>query len=231
MILHVVRNLRAARTIDAIVICTDDPSAFADLTELHALADSGALRFYQTSGRSPSESVLQYFESNTRPTPLLITTADHPLLTTEMIDYFCTEAAASVADVAVGMVAESAFRKHYPDSQRSFIPLRNDNYCGTNLFALLTPQGAAAARFWNRAGQFRKRPWRLISTFGLTNLLLLALRRLDLAGVLPRASRAIGARAAVVQMPFPECAIDVDTLNDLETVTQILTRREKSDEE
>ncbi|MGE0682409.1 MAG: NTP transferase domain-containing protein [Candidatus Binatia bacterium] len=231
MILHVVRNLRAAQTIDAIVICTDNPAAFAGLTELHTLANSGGLGFYQTGGRSPSESVLQYFASNLHPTPLLITTADHPLLTTEMIDYFCTEASASAADVAVGMVAESSFRKHYPNSQRSFIPLRNDSYCGTNLFALLTPQGVAAARFWNHAGQFRKRPWRLISTFGLTNLLLIAFRRLDLAGVLPRASRAIGARTAVVQMPFPECAIDVDTLYDLATVTRILAGREKNDEE
>lgn len=230
MVLHVVRNLHATRTVGSIVICTDDPGAFARLTELHTLANSGVLRFYQTNGRSPSESVLQYLENIRQPTSLLVTTADHPLLTTEMIDYFCMEAAASAADVAVGMVAASLFRKYYPDSQRSFIPLRNESYCGTNLFALLTAQGAAAARFWNHAGQFRKRPWRLISTFGLTNLLLLALRQLDLAGVLPRASHAIGARAAVVQMPFPECAIDVDTLDDLATVSRILVEREKLDE-
>jgi hypothetical protein len=28
-------------------------------------------------------------------------------------------------------------------------------------------------------------------------------------------------------MPFPECAIDVDNLNDLKTATQILTAREQ----
>lgn len=228
MILRVVRNLRVAHTIGAIVICTDDPSVFHSLEELHSLMNSGALSFYRTSGRSPSASVLQYWEGNGRPTPLLITTADHPLLTSEMIDSFCGEAAARTADVAVGLVAESIFRTRYPDSKRSFIPLREDSYCGANLFALLTPQGAAAARFWNHAGQFRKRPWRLISTFGLTTLLLLALRRLDLTAVLPRAARAIGARAAAIPMPFPECAIDVDNLNDLATVTRILEEREKN---
>lgn len=227
MILRVVRNLLAARMIGAVVICTDDLSVFTDLAELNTLVDSKALSFYQTSGRSPSESVLQYFESSGQPTPLLITTADHPLLTPEMIDYFCTTATGNVADVAVGLVAESMFRRRYPESKRSFIPLKEDNYCGTNLFALLTPQGAAAARFWNHAGQFRKRPWRLISTFGLMSLLLLVLRRLDLKGVLPRASRALGARAAAVTMPFPECAIDVDNLNDLAMATQILTVREQ----
>lgn len=230
MILHVVRNLHATRTVGAIVICTDDPNLFDGLAELRALAHSGALSFYRTSGRSPSESVLQYFENNAYPTPLLITTADHPLLTTKMIDYFCSTAATSAADVAIGIVAESIFRQQYPTSKRSFIPLGNDSYCGTNLFALLTPQGTAAVKFWNHAGQFRKRPWRLISTFGLTTLCLLACRRLDLAGALPRASRVIGARAAAVQMPFPECAIDVDTLQDLETVTQILAGRDQGNE-
>lgn len=34
-----------------------------------------------------------------------------------------------------------------------------------------------------------------------------------------------------MQMPFPECTIDVDTLNDLEIVTWILAGREKSDEQ
>jgi len=224
MILRVVRNLRAARTVGALVICTDDPGAFAGLEELRSLTNSGVLDFYQTSGRSPSESVLQYFISNARPTPLLITTADHPLLTAEMIDYFCSAAAASTADVAGSVV-----RQQYPDSKRSFIPLRRDSYCGTNLFALLTPQGAVAAEFWNHAGQFRKRPWRLISTFGLKNLFLLALRRLDLTAVIPRASRTLGARVVAVPMPFPECAIDVDTLNDLATATRILEARAKSD--
>jgi len=228
MIVRVVRQIRAAQTIGKIVLCTDDSSAFAGLNELHSLVSSDGLSFYQTSGRSPSESALEYFESNAHPTPLLITTADHPLLTSEMIDYFCSTAAASLADVAVGLVAASVFREHYPDSKRSFIPLRDDSYCGANLFALLTPQGAAAARFWNHAGQFRKRPWRLISTFGLINWLLLAFRRLDLSAVLPRASRVLGARAAAVPMPFPECAIDVDTLTDLATATRILQERETS---
>lgn len=221
MILRVIRTLQAAQTIGKIIVCTDDPSAFGELEELH----SGDISFYESSGRAPSESVLQYFSGRRQETPLLVVTADHPLLTVEMVDYFCSTSAKSETDVTVGLVAESTFRAQYPHSRRSFIPLRDESFCGTNLFALLTPQAAAAAKFWNHAGQFRKRPWRLISTFGWTTLLLLALRRLDLRAAIPRASRSIGARVAVVQMPFPECAIDVDNLDDLATATQILIAR------
>lgn len=221
MILRVTRTLRTAQMIGQIVVCTDDPSAFRELDELHA----GDISFYTSSGRAPSESVLQYFAGQQQTTPLLVVTADHPLLTVEMVDYFCSASAKSGADVAVGLVAESTFRTQYPHSRRSFIPLRDESFCGTNLFALLTPQAAAAARFWNHAGQFRKRPWRLIRTFGWMTLLLLALRRIDLIAAVSRASRIIGAQVAAVQMPFPESAIDVDTLDDLATVTQILTAR------
>lgn len=230
MLVRVVRCLRAVQSIRRIVVGTDDPDALQSLAEICALSGSGALSFHHTTGRSPSESVLQYFESLSPKESLLVTTADHPLLTTEMVEYFCAAAAASEADVVVGVVPESLFRAHYPESQRSFIPLRGESFCGTNLFALRTPQAAAAVHFWNHAGQFRKRPWRLIGIFGLTNLLSLVLHRLDLAAALPRASRVIGARAAVVQMPFPECAIDVDNLEDLATATRILTKREAGDD-
>ncbi|NOT53063.1 MAG: NTP transferase domain-containing protein, partial [Deltaproteobacteria bacterium] len=186
----------------------------------------GVVRVHHTQGRSPSESVLQYFTSQPEHEPLIVTTADHPLLTSEMAEHFCLAVAASAADVVVGVVAESLFRARYPESKRSLIPLRGESFCGTNLFALRTPRAAAAAAFWHHAGQFRKRPWRLISTFGLTTLVLLALRQLDLTAAISRVERVLGASVDVVPMPFAECAIDVDNLNDLETAARILLQRE-----
>ncbi len=226
MIVRVVRSLRAVPSISRIVISLDDPTILDGLAEIRPLVEAGVVRVHHTQGRSPSESVLQYFTSQPVPEPLIVTTADHPLLTAEMAGHFCAAVAASAADVVVGVVAESFFRARYPDSKRSFIPLRGESFCGTNLFALRTSRAAAAAAFWHHAGQFRKRPWRLISTFGLTTLVLLALRRLDLAAAIPRIARVLGASVDVVPMPFAECAIDVDNLNDLETASRILGQRE-----
>lgn len=226
MIVRVVRSLRAAPRIKRIVVSADDPTILNGLPEIRTLIDTGVLIVHHTQGRSPSESVLQYFTSQVVHESLIITTADHPLLTNEMVEHFCTAVTASKADVVVGAVAASLFRSQYPESKRSFIPLCGESFCGTNLFALRTPRAAAAATFWHHTGQFRKRPWRLISTFGLTNLILLALRRLDLAAAIPRVARVLGASVDVVQMPFAECAIDVDNLNDLEIASRILAQRE-----
>lgn len=227
MIVRVVRSLRAAPRIKRVVVSLDDPAILDNLAEIRTLVDAGILSVHHTQGRSPSESVLQYFTSQTVHEPLLVTTADHPLLTGEMAEHFCAAVAASEADVVVGVVAASLFRAQYPESKRSFIPLRGESFCGTNLFALRTPRAAAAAAFWHHAGQFRKRPWRLVSAFGLTNLVLLALRRLDLTAAIPRASRVLGATVEVAQMPFAECAIDVDNLNDVATASRILAQRER----
>ncbi len=203
MLVRVLRELRAVPHVKQIAVSIDDPAILDGVGELRSLVESGAIHVYP-SGPSPAASVLAYFQSLTAGEPLLVTTADHPLLTTEMLTYFCTAVAENDADIMAGVMAASVFRVRYPHSKRSFIPLREESFCGTNLFALCTPQAAAAAQFWGYAGQFRKRPWRLISTFGLINLLLLALKRLDLKAAIPRASRVLGARVAVVQMPFPE---------------------------
>ncbi len=224
MVLRVLQSLQRAKSIRRVVVSLDHPAALDHFSEIRTLAEAGFLSFYPSSP-SPAESALNYFRNH--PTePLLVTAADHPLLTASMIDCFCTNAATSGADVAVGVVAASLFYAHYPESRRTFIRLRGDGFCGANLFALCTPRAVLAAQFWVHTGKFRKRPWRLVSTFGLTNLALFALRLADLKAAEARASRVIGARVAAVPMPFAECALDVDTPADLELAARILAQRE-----
>ena len=229
MLSRVLRSLGPLRGVRRFVISTDEPSSLDAIAELHTLSEAGLLQFASV-GASPSASALGYVKQLAAGDLLLVTTADHPLLTTEMLEYFCQAARTSDADVIVGVMAESLFRASYPDSKRSFIPLRDERFCGTNLFALRAGAGAeAAAAFWHRSGQFRKRPWRLLSTFGLVNFVLLALRRLDAEAARQRAERVIGARIAVVRMPFAECAIDVDNPADLALVNRIIDRQEVQD--
>ena len=229
MLSRVLRSLGPLRGVRRFVISTDEPSSLDAIAELHTLSEAGLLQFASV-GASPSASALGYVKQLAAGDLLLVTTADHPLLTTEMLEYFCQAARTSDADVIVGVMAESLFRASYPDSKRSFIPLRDERFCGTNLFALRAGAGAeAAAAFWHRSGQFRKRPWRLLSTFGLVNFVLLALRRLDAEAARQRAERVIEARIAVVRMPFAECAIDVDNPADLALVNRIIDRQEVQD--
>ena len=218
MIVRVLTSLRAVSLVQDIVVSIDEAAVLADCAKVRGV------RFH-ASQSSPAASVLDYFETHGAQGPVLVTTADHALLTPAMVEYFCAAAQHSDADVVIGVVSVSLFRAQYPESHRTFLPLADGSWSGTNLFLLRTPQAARAVRFWVRAGQFRKRPWRLVSTFGLGNLLRFLLRRLDRSTALVQVSRVLGVRVGLVEMPFAEAAIDVDTPDDLVTVERILATR------
>ncbi len=225
MLVRVIRTLRASASIGAIIVSVDDPSALAAVPELRELVAAGALEL-RRSEDSPSRSVVVVLESRPAGEPVLVTTADHALLTPAMVEHFTQATADARADVHVGLVAASLLRAHYPESTRTYLPMRDDLYSGANLFAFLTPQAKRAAEFWVRAEALRKQPWRLALAFGPRALFLFWRRRLDLDAALERVSEVIGARVRAVRMPFAEAAIDVDRASDLALATQILAQRE-----
>jgi GTP:adenosylcobinamide-phosphate guanylyltransferase len=225
MLLRVIRTLRAAPSVATIVVSIDDPSALDAVPELRELVASGELRL-RRSDRSPSRSVVAMLESLAEGEPLLVTAADHPLLTPEMVEHFTHACEREGADIYVAVVGASLLRAHYPESTRTYLTMRDDAYSGANLFAFLTPRSKRAAEFWVRAEALRKRPWRIALAFGPRALFLFWRRRLDLEAALERVSEVIGARVRAVRMPFAEAAIDVDRPSDLALATRILAQRE-----
>jgi CTP:molybdopterin cytidylyltransferase MocA len=174
---------------------------------------------------SPSRSVLRALE--TLPLPLLITTADHPLLSAAMIDHFCAAVPAD-ADAAVAVVRASLLQDRYPDAIRTYYRFAGEGYSGCNLFLLQTPNALRVVEFWTRLEQHRKRPWRLIAEVGPLALLRFLLGRLSLDGAMRHLSAKAGATVRAVELPFPEAAIDVDKPADLELAARILARRASS---
>ncbi len=227
MFVRVVRALRASSSVDRIAVSIDDPSAFEAIPELRRLQARGEIA-HHPSLPSPSRSVHDALHGGLLGDQVLVTTADHALLTPEIIDHFAACADQSDADVTVGVVAESALRATYPSTTRTYLRFRDGGYSGANLFAFRSQQALHAAEFWVRAEAFRKQPWRLASAFGPMTLLLFALRRLSLEQALERASGVIGCRIRAVPLPFAEAAIDVDRPSDLDLVSEILAARGES---
>ncbi len=224
MLARVVRALRAARSTGPLHVSIDAPPLLREVPELLELVDSGALVVHESEA-SPSRSVLAVQASLPADAPLLVTTADHALLTPELVDHFTGAAEGAAEDVLVGAVAASVLRARYPDAARTILRLRGEGYSGANLFLLRTARARAAVEFWVRAERFRKRPWRLVSAFGAGTLLAFLLGRLDLAAAEERISRAVGARVRVVPLPCPDAAVDVDRPADLALAERILAAR------
>jgi 2-phospho-L-lactate guanylyltransferase (CobY/MobA/RfbA family) len=217
MLARVLATLAASASIERVFVSLADPAL---LESLPATGGERAL----PSGATPSTSVLQALEAMPDALPLLVTTADHPLLSPAIVEGFCRAARSSGADLVAGLTEASVIRAAYPDAQRTYLRFADGAYSGANLFALLTPSSRRAVAFWRRVEQERKRPWRLVSAFGFRLLLAYLLGRLTLDDARSRASEVIDARVEAVRLPFAEAAIDVDKPADLALVEAILSR-------
>jgi hypothetical protein len=152
----------------------------------------------------------------------LVTTADHPLMTTDILRHFVAQAAERDADLVAGVVSERVYRARFPSGPRTFVRFADDAFSGANLFLVRAPGAVRVAYFWVRLEGVRKRPWRLVSHFGIGTLVRFLTGKLTVAAALAEASKIIGARMDAVFLPFAEAALDVDKPADLVTVKALI---------
>jgi len=224
MLVRVISALEASGTVDRIAISIEDPGLLDTLPELSSLRDSGRLLALE-SASSPSLSSLAAAKGLDHAVPLLITTADHPLLTGAMVDDFLKSAMDTDADMTAGLTPGAALLAAYPHAKRTFLKFKDGPYTGSNLFAVLTDDGLKALHFWRRVEQERKRPWRIAKAFGFRSLLAYLLGQLTLDETMIRASKTIGTNVRAVRIPLAEAGIDVDKPEDLVLVENILRPR------
>lgn len=224
MLLRVVRALQASAGIRRIVLQSNHPAMFDAIPELRAAIADGRIEVLPAAA-SPAQSVAQAMAALERELPVLVTAADHALLTPQMVDHFCAGSLQTGAQIAVGLAPASLVLGKYPGALRTFYRLGDERWSGCNLFALLQPQARRAIEFWVRLERHRKQPWRLIAAIGLRPLLVYLLLRPKLDRAMVELSRVIGVEGRAVVMPFAEAPIDVDKPEDLALVEDILRRQ------
>lgn len=175
-------------------------------------------------GRGPADSAL--IAAGEGSFPILLTTCDHALLTSEMVKSFIAQSQASGADFTVGLATETVIQAKYPTTQRTYLQFSDYAVSGCNLFYLANENALEAIRFWRVAQDFRKDPLKLARTVGLGLGVKYASGRLKLGGAFEAVSKKLGITAAPVLLPFAEAAIDVDKPSDLALVEEILSARD-----
>jgi GTP:adenosylcobinamide-phosphate guanylyltransferase len=215
MLARVIEALRGTAAIDRIAVSIPKPEVAIEL-DVEAFATEA----------TPSLSVMAAIDR--LPTPLVVTTADHALLTAEIVDHFlATATAADDADLVVGMVEKATIERLVPQTQRTYWRFKDGAFSGANLFYLRNPRARAAVGFWRRVETERKRPWRIVRAFGPELLLGYLFGRLTLDAAMERASGRLGCRVRAATLPFAEAAIDVDKPADLELVERLLRERQR----
>ncbi len=213
MLVYVVRALLRSRPVQRIVISIDDPALVRRVPELQARLDAGIVHL-AAAAATPSLSVCSVLDRFSDALPLLVTTADNPLLTPATVEYFWASLSprchAAAAVVEIGTV-----QRTYPESVRTYLRFRDATVTGCNLFGLLADGSSRAAAFWGQVERHRKHPIRMIRLLGPRAVLRYALRRMTMGEAIAGLSGKTGVKVAVVSMPFAEAGIDVDKLSDL----------------
>ena len=217
MVRRVVETLLATPAIARVVVLAQDAGAIAAALEVDA-----RLRVL-VSNDGISSSILAVAGADAAPWSVLVTTADHPLLTRAMIEAFL--AGAGERDVSVGMVERRTFAARFPDNRRTWLKFRGGAYSGANLFALRTAKARAALELWTGAERDRKRAVRLFWHFGPLLALRAATRTIGLDDALRRAGKRLGLAAGVVLLTQAEAAIDVDKPADHALAETLLAQR------
>jgi GTP:adenosylcobinamide-phosphate guanylyltransferase len=215
MIARVLDTLAAAPSIDGLVVVIERSAP--------ELPRTGVRRI--DAARSPSLSALAGFEA--AGAPVLVTTADHPLLTVEMVEQFIADARRSGVDVAAGVAARAVIEEAGTTARRTYLRFRDAEVSGCNLFALMTPQARAALTYWRKLESRRKQPWRMAWSVGPFTLARYASGLLTTRAAAAALGRAAGCRAAMIPLPFPDAAHDVDKPADLAFAETRLAMRDE----
>lgn len=155
--------------------------------------------------------------------PLLVTTADHALLSPSMIADFCRQAEG--ADLAIGVAERRALMARLPGTKRTWLSFRGGSYSGANLFAFGSPKAATALALWRSVEQDRKKGWRMIASLGPTLLMGAVFRLRTLDQTLASVGRRLALDIRKVELADPLAAVDVDKPADHALVTAILEGR------
>lgn len=223
MVLRVLDALGHARQVGPRILVGPARAAVAQDAELCALVDSGQVQWLSPQA-SPSSSAFSALQSLPDDAPVLVTTADHALLSAAMVDHFCAAARRSGRDVVAAVARHDLVAEAFPGTRRTVTRLRDGGYCGCNMFAFLTPQARLAADFWRKVEKERKKPLRVVKVMGWMAVLRYLCGRLTLDQALARLSKRMHLRVGAVQMPFAEAAVDVDKVEDMELVEAILAK-------
>jgi GTP:adenosylcobinamide-phosphate guanylyltransferase len=216
MVRRPVRALLAAEDIGEIIVLSQAPERIAQV-----LPEDPRITFRKSDATIATTMLELCFDKKTN-WPVLVTTADHALLDTEMIDEFCAYAD---GDITLGVVERATLLRRFPDAKRTWVKFRGGAYTGANLFALRSPKVAAAIELWRSVENERKKGWRVVSLLGPFVLVGTLLRMLSIDVALRRIGRKLGLDIRALRLSNPLAGVDVDKAADHELAEAILAGR------
>lgn len=215
MIEYVVKALAKIEIINKIAVSIEQPSIVQTFLP-------GFIEYLPTAS-GPSASII--YALQTLGTPLLVTTADNPLIQPEWINYFLKEAESSQCDLAIGIALKEQIKHDVPNTKRTYIKLADGSFSGCNIFYFRTPKSVQVAKLWQKLESYRKKPFKMGYFLGYTVILRYILHRLTRNALKKRIYKLTKVKTHFVLMPWGQAAVDVDKPEDLNLVNSLMANR------
>jgi GTP:adenosylcobinamide-phosphate guanylyltransferase len=193
------------------------------IDDLKVLPQQPGVEFIPAQSSAPSSAIAAI--KHIQRFPVLITTGDHPLLTPAMVNHMLAQSEHANADVLVGLATAETINAAYPETKRTYFNLGGTRVSGCNLFAVKSTNGLKLLYRWQELERNRKKPWKLVSAFGVMPIIWFALGLLTPERAFGHISRKLGITVEPVFLPFAEAAIDVDKPSDHALAEKILKQR------
>lgn len=228
MLQRVIDAIAGSAQVGRIYVSIESEDILREAPSLAAALDRGAIHFVP-SADNLFASIDQGVAAIDDPYPLIISTGDNALHTTEYIDHFCNEFLATEGDGLAGFTPAQTILDAYPDGKRAFHELKDGGWSSCNLYGLKNDKALKAAKAFETGGQFGKQPRRLLKAMGLGFVIKYKFKLTSLGGLAQHLSRRWGITLAPVVMPYADAPIDVDNVGDFHRTEKILRKRRGAD--
>lgn len=158
--------------------------------------------------------------------PIMITTADNCLVTSEGYAEFIDKALAASADAAAALARKEDVRAADPVGQKKFYEFKDGGYSNCNTYWIGSQGALSAAEIMRNGGQFAKFPKRIAQAFGLINLIRFYFGWGTKEKIFEQVSKRFGYKMCPIVMSNGQYAIDVDNQRTFDVTERILAKQE-----
>lgn len=221
MLVRTLGMLRASGVVGRILVVANRCFELKENPDIREAARVGDVAFLEGAD-TPVSSVIKILDDYPDLYPVLVTTADNPLVEPETLADFCKAAAAVPELVTVALVARKTVLQRFPNPSRTFTPLKGGAYTGCNMFLLKAPEAHKVVTFWLGIERNRKRALGFVAAFGFGALIKVFFRRIDVHQAVARVAEVIGVSIGAIILDDALAAMDIDRSEHLELAREVL---------
>lgn len=222
MVQWVIDALSEARQVDNIIA--------VGLSARSGVTSRKPIHFVPNQGRMLSNIVAgvhQSLELNRKNKYVLVVSSDIPSLKGHMVDWLVETSMQTRDDLYYGVCPREVMEKRFPDSKRTYTPLKGLEVCGSDINVSHVRMATEHLDMWEQLIGNRKSPFRQAGIIGLGTLFKLYTKQLTLEEAVERVSQRIGIKGRAIIWEHAEPCMDVDKPHQLELLRADLAKSQR----